>query len=205
MDGWRSTSRRSPPYVLLWCAARRRRGRPRFSASRKCRENASARAAPQSRVVGSAAPQHLSKRLIWLTISCSPPAAAPARARAQAGQETPSKVDEMSGRRRPAVRRLRAPHDRRSDKSSFASTAYTIGRPTTPPCETGKSRRQHRRPAPPRGRARVTGRGLRVLVGCQVTSTLAASGLVLSDRQRRRLPEAAARRPPAAQCPPSAR
>jgi hypothetical protein len=161
MDGGLSTSRRSPPYLPLCCAARRRRGRPRFSASRKCRENASARAAPQSRVVGSAAPQHLGKRLIWLTISCSPPAAARrrlARRLVRKLQRNSRETDEMSGRRRPAARRLRAPHDRRSDKSSAASTSYTIGRPTTPPCETGKSRRQHPRPATPRVRARSTAR-----------------------------------------------
>jgi hypothetical protein len=140
-----STSRRSPPYVPLGCTARRRCSRPRFSASRKCREYAGARAAPRSRVVGSAAPQHLSKRLIWLTISRSPPAAARrrlARRLVRKLQNNSRETDEMSGRRRRAARRLRAPHDRRSDKSSAASTAYTIGRPTTPPCEAGKSRRQ---------------------------------------------------------------
>jgi hypothetical protein len=122
------------------------RHRPRFSASRKCRENAGARAAPQSRVVGSAAPQHLSKRLIWLTISRSPPAAARrrlARRLVTKLQRNSRETDEMSGRRRPAARRLRAPHDAAEDLSLRRSTAYTIGRSTAHPCEAGKSRRQH--------------------------------------------------------------
>jgi hypothetical protein len=153
-----------------------RRSRPRFSASRKCRENAGARVAPQSRVVGSAAPPRSGKPLIMLTISYSSQAAAPGQARTQVGSESPSKVVEMSSRRRPAARRLRTPHDRRTDKSSAASTAYTIGRPTSPPCETGKSRCQRPRPATP-ARARVAHRGLRVLVGCQVTSRRRGVGL----------------------------
>jgi hypothetical protein len=83
---------------LPLCGSGRRR-RPGFQPSEKCRGNVEPFSAGP-RLAGSAAPQHLSKRLIWLTISCSSPAAARrrlARRPAWKLQRNSRETDEMSG------------------------------------------------------------------------------------------------------------
>jgi hypothetical protein len=197
-------TRRSPPYVPLGCTARRpARPAPVFGLQKmpgKCRRSAP----PRPRAAASAAPQRLSKRLIWLTISCSPLAAARRGLARRPAWKVPRKSSKSRGGGTLRLGASRPLHDRRGDKSAAPQRLSGLARPWLRPAKWQKAAASVRARQSPRAGARSTPRpaGSSRPASCV---GVAASGLVLppiSNCGAR--PEPAAKRS-AAQCPPSAR